>query len=191
MEAFWSDLSNIEKIFAVTGFAFSLFFLLQTVFSFFGGDHGHDATGNADASVDHDAGIPFQFITLKNLVAFFTIMGWTGLLCLRSGIPTGISIMIAFFAGLAMMTIMALIFYYMSKLADNGNVKEENAVGKTAEVYLVIPAARKGNGKITVKVQSRLMEYGAMTDDEVDIPTGQMVKITENIGSQTFLVTRI
>lgn len=190
MESLWNEFSTLEKVFAVTGAAFSLFFILQMLLSFFGGDHDHDASGDSDASMDHDAGIPFQFITLKNLVAFFTIMGWTGLLCLREGMSTGLSIIISVFAGLLMMTIMAIIFYYMSKLADQGNIKDENAIGKNAEVYLRIPAQRQASGKISVTVQGRLMEYAAITDDDEDIMTGSMVKVIEKVGQQSFLVTK-
>jgi len=90
-----------------------------------------------------------------------------------------------------MMVIMATIFYFMAKLADKGNVDENNAVGSNADVYLIIPAQRKGKGKISVVVQGRLMEYDALTDDGEDIPTGAQVKILEKLSPQTFLVSKI
>lgn len=191
METFWTELTTLGKIYGIIAFVFSLFFIFQTILSFFSGDTDHDAIGDGDAEVDSDSGIPFQFLTLKNLVAFFTIAGWTGLLCLKSGMAPGLSILISFIAGLIMMTIMALIFYFMAKLADSGNVDESNAVGQNADVYLLIPAQRKGNGKISVLVQGRLMEYGAVTDEIEDIATGSQVKILERLSAQTFLVSKI
>ena len=195
MQELWADLSMLEKIYAVTAFVFSLFFIFQTILSFFGGDADHDADSGADTDADADSGvdggIPFQFITFKNLVAFFTIGGWAGFVCLRSGMSPGLSIGLSFIAGIAMMVIMATIFYFMAKLADKGNVDENNAVGSNAEVYLIIPAQRKGKGKISVVVQGRLMEYEALTDDEEDISTGAQVKIIEKISAQTFLVSKI
>lgn len=191
MESLWNDFNLIEKIFAVCGLLFTLLFLLQMVLSLFGADHDHDASGHADASVADDAGIPFQFITLKNMVTFFAIFGWTGLVCLRSGMTEWLGILIAFFAGLLMMTIMATLVYFMSKLADEGNVKEDQAIGKTADVYLVIPGKRSGQGKISIHLQGRLLEYQAITDDELDITTGSQVRITDMISNKVFIVTKI
>ncbi|PKP01506.1 MAG: hypothetical protein CVU11_14995 [Bacteroidetes bacterium HGW-Bacteroidetes-6] len=191
MGNFWSDLSMIEKIYAVMGLAFSFFFLLQMILSLFGVDHDSDASGDADTSVDNDAGIPFQFFTLKNMIAFFAIMGWTGLVCLRGGMEQWLAVLIALLAGLSMMVIMAAIFYFMSKLADQGNVDSLKAIGQTADVYLTIPPTRSGQGKISLKVQGRFMEYQAITNDDEAIPTGSQVTVLEITGSQIFIVTKI
>lgn len=192
MENFWNDLSLIEKIYAVMGLAFSFFFLLQMILSLFGADHDSDtdASGDADASVDGDTGIPFQFFTIKNMIAFFAIMGWTGFVCLRGGMEQWLAITISLLAGLSMMAIMAAIFFFMSKLADHGNVDSAKAIGKTAEVYLTIPPTRSGHGKITLNVQGRFMEYSAVTNDQESIPTGSQVKILEITDNQIFIVTK-
>ena len=80
----WEGLSVSLKIYWGLAIPFTLFFLLQLVFSFFGGGDVPDDTPDAD--IEADTGVPFQFFTLKNLVAFFTIFSWTGIACLDSGL---------------------------------------------------------------------------------------------------------
>jgi hypothetical protein len=191
MENFWIELSTIEKIYAIIGLAFSFFFLLQMILSLFGADHDSDASGDADAAVDGDTGIPFQFFTIKNMVAFLAIMGLTGFVCLRGGMEQWLAVLISLFAGLTMMAIMAAIFYFVSKLADHGNVDSSKAIGKTAEVYLTIPPTRSGQGKISLTVQGRFTEFQAVTNDEEAILTGSQVKVLEITDSQIFVVTKI
>jgi ABC-type multidrug transport system fused ATPase/permease subunit len=92
-------------------------------------------------------GIDFQFLTLKNLIAFFTIFGWAGIASLDAGLSAFVTVIVSTMAGLIMMTIMASIAYFMGKLTDDGTLKLQNAIGKTASVYLTIPAKRGGAGK--------------------------------------------
>ena len=137
--------------------------------------------------IDGDAGIGFQFITLKNLVAFFTIFAWAGLACLDGGMSTGLSIVISALSGVVMMVIMASIIYFMGKLADDGTLKLSNAKGKIGSVYLTIPAKRKGFGKVQVTVQG-VRTLDAMTDNEEDIPTGAVVEIVDIFNNETIIV---
>ena len=62
-----------------------------------------------------------------------------------------------------------------------------NAIGKTAEVYLTIPAHRAGKGKITVTVQNRTMEYEAETEFDA-LPTGSSVQIVAVVGDDAVAV---
>jgi membrane protein implicated in regulation of membrane protease activity len=187
----WAALTFFHKIYWIIALPFSLIFVIQLVMSFFIGDTDHDMSGHADVSVDHDTGIPFQFITLKNLVAFFTILGWSGLACLNASLGHWETILISVAAGLLMMVIMASIFYFMSKLTESGNMNIENALNKTGTAYLPIPAARTGMGKVQLKVQSSTHELDAITDDTEDIKTGTSVIVTEILGNHVLLVKRI
>lgn len=85
---------------------------------------------------------------------------------------------------------MATIFYFLSKLVESGTMQMENAVSKTGEVYLVIPAKRSGFGKVQVKVQGSLRTLDAITDEEEDIPTGAVIVVKEITGSNALLVER-
>lgn len=184
----WQSLELIEKIYWCIAIPFSVLFLIQIVLTFFGGDIDEiEADGDADVSVDHDTGIDFQFITLKNLVAFFTIFGWAGIACIDGGMGIGMTVLISSIAGFIMMSIMASIVYFMGKLTDSGTLNINNAIGKTGSVYLIIPAKREGLGKVQIKVQG-LQTLDAMTDYEEDIKTGAVVDVIEILNNEILVV---
>lgn len=184
----WSDMNLVEQVFWGIAILFSFFFVIQMVLTFFGGDvDDMDVEGDADAAIDGDGGIDFQFLSLKNLIAFFTMFGWTGIICLHSGFGPGVSALIATLAGLIMMVIMASIMYFMGKLVEDGSLKMKNALGKSGSVYLPIPAKRGGMGKVQIQVQG-LQTLDAVTDQDAEIPTGAIVTVVEILNNQILVV---
>jgi membrane protein implicated in regulation of membrane protease activity len=142
---------------------------------------------DVDMEMDTDTGIGFQYLSIKNLVGFFTIFGWTGIACLASGKSMAFTVIVSVLAGLLMMTIMSTIVYLMGKLTEQGNLNLQNAIGKIATAYLTIPAERKGMGKIQVKVQG-FRTLDAITDEKEDIKTGAVVEVVDVINNQVLLV---
>lgn len=189
MEAFgtwWEGLTPILKVFWSIAVPFTLFFILQLILSFFGAESPDDLP---DAEIDADHGIPFQFLTLKNLIGFFTIFSWTGIACVEAGYSNGISLMISTIAGLLMMGLMAGLFYLMTKSGADGTMKIQNAIGQTGEVYLTIQANRKSLGKVQVKVSGAVRTLDAMTDDDETLATGQLARVVQIINDNILLVT--
>ncbi len=188
MSTWWQDMLLFEKINWAIAIPFTVLFLIQIVLTFFGGDFDEvEADGDADAAIEGDSGIDFQFLSLKNLIAFFTIYGWTGIVCIDAGLGVGLSTVISFFAGLLMMTIMASIVFFMAKLTDDGSLNVNNAIGKTCSVYLTIPAKREGLGKVQIQVQG-MQTLDAMTDANEAIKTGGIVEVTNVINNEILLV---
>jgi membrane protein implicated in regulation of membrane protease activity len=188
ISTWWPSLSALEQVYWIIAIPFSLIFVVQTIMTFFIGDIDHvEAGGDVDMQVDGDLGIGFQFITLKNLVAFFTIFAWSGIACVDAGLSAGLSIVISTFSGLAMMVIMASIIYFMGKLSDDGTLKLSNAIGKIGSVYLTIPPKRKGFGKVQITVQG-VQTLDAMTDNEEEIPTGAVVEVIGVYNNETIIV---
>jgi len=184
----WQSLMLIEKIYWCIAIPFSVLFVIQIILTFFGGDIDEiEADGDSDVSIEGDTGIDFQFITLKNLVAFFTIFGWAGIACLDGGLGVGKSVIISSVSGFIMMSIMASIVYFMGKLTDNGTLNMNNAIGKVGSVYLPIPAKRNGFGKVQIKVQG-LQTLDAMTDYEEEIKTGAVVEVIEILNNEILVV---
>ena len=188
ISSWWQSTPFFEKIFWVIAILFSLLFLIQAVLSFAGGD-GDAATGEADVSIDHDASMGYQFFTIKNLIAFFTVFGWTGIACIRGDMNKTVTIGVAFIAGSLMMVMMAFLFRSMSRLKHSGTLQISNALNKIGETYLFIPAKRNGYGKVHIKVQGSLKELQAITDDETDIPTGKLVKVVEILNNNILIVS--
>lgn len=190
MSTWWQDLLLFEKINWAIAIPFSVLFLIQIVLTFFGGDMDSiEADGDADVSVEGDTGIDFQFLSIKNLIAFFTIYGWTGIVCIESGLGVGATTAISTMAGFVMMTIMASIMYFMGKLTENGALNMNNAIGKTCSVYLTIPAQRGGLGKVQIQVQG-LQTLNAMTDSEDKLPTGSIVEVVNVLNDEILLVKK-
>lgn len=185
--AWWEGLNLSLKIYWALAVPFTLFFGLQLIFSFFGGGDVPDDTPDVDVAAD--TGVPFQFLTLKNLISFFTIFSWTGIACIDSGLSNTTALIISTGAGLAMMTLMASIFYFLSKANADGTMRIRKAIGTSGEVYLTMQGNRGSIGKVQIKVQGAVRTLDAVTDDENDIPTGKMISVKEIVNDNLLLVT--
>ena len=184
----WEALELLEKIYWGIAIPFTIFFFLQIALTFFGGDVPED--GGADFDVETDGGIGFQFFTLKNLVAFFTIFAWAGIACLDSGLSNGTSIVVSFISGVTMMGIMGGIFYLLGKATESGTLKMKNAIGAVGEVYLELEEKRGNIGQVQVQVQGTLRTLEALTDDIENLKQGAVVTVTDIINNNILLVTK-
>ncbi|MBQ2686246.1 MAG: hypothetical protein IJF55_00755 [Clostridia bacterium] len=213
MQAWWISMTIIEKIFACIAIPSTLVLLIQTILLVFGlGDDGDadidinagsasgvpsgDLSADMDVDLDGDgladvsAGGGFHLFTFKGLIAFLAVMGWTGYTMLRAGVSVPISLVVSTLAGVAIMFLIALAFYFFAKLQSNGNIDIRNAIGKSGNVYIPIPASRDGFGKVNIVVQERLCEYDAVTDEEEKIKFGAEVVVIGISGLNTLVVKR-
>ena len=186
----WDGLSQIAKIYWMIAFPSTLFFLIQMVMTFIGGDVDHDMDHDVDAQIDADHGMGFQFITFKNMIAFLTLFAWSGLASIEGGFSLTITLIVSTISGLVMMVIMASLFYYISKITQSGTLDYDNAIGETGDVYLTIPSKKSGMGKVQITVQGHLRTLNAMTEDIEDIKTGAIVEVDEIISESVLLVHR-
>jgi len=190
MKEFFDGMSTLERTYWVIALVGSALFLMIFILTFIGGG---DADMDADASEFEadDGGVGFQFFTFKGIVAFFTIFGWTGVVCIQSDLSTSLTLIISAIAGFIMMVLTSLLFFWMHKLAESGTLKMENAVGVICEVYLPIGAKRSKMGKVQIKVQGSLRELEAITDEEEDLKTGTMVNVSEIVSAELLLVEKL
>jgi len=191
MNEFYNNLSQLETAYWSVALIGSFIFILIFITTFIGGDMDTDVEIDAAEFEADDGGVGFQFFTFKNTVAFFTIFGWTGIICEENGLSTMLTLAIATVAGLAMMVATSSLFYWMSTLAENGILQIKNAVGAVGEVYLPIGANRSKIGKISIKVQGALRELEALTDSEEELATGTVIKVVEVISSEILLVKKL
>lgn len=187
----WSELGIFEQIFWLIAIPSTVIFLVLLGMTIFGGDvSDSDVDTNIDAHIADGDSIPFQFLSLKNIVAFFAVFGWSGIGFINAGMAAWLVIILAAICGLLMMLAMAALFYFMSKLAENGTLRMKNAVGKLGEVYLVIPANRGGMGKVQLNVQGSLRTLDALTDENSAIPTNSIIEVLDVIDEQILLVKK-
>jgi hypothetical protein len=129
----FQELTSFQKTYWVLTGISTLLFLFVLITTFIGADA--DDIGDVDAEIDADTGAGFQFFTFKNVVAFFAIFGWSGIASIDAGNSKSITIISSLFCGLAMMFVMAAMFYYFSKLTSSGTLKMKNALNAIGEVY--------------------------------------------------------
>ncbi len=213
MMDWWNALSSIEHFFALVAIPATLLLLIQTILLLFGLgggghdthmdahgaeldvhtdfdtndlplDHDHDLHGYAEAG--HDLGL--QLFTIKGVVAFCSIFGWSGLACMQGGLGIALSLLISFAAGLLAMLAIAYIMKAALRLQVNGTVSFQNAIGKTATIYLRVPAERADHGKVNLVVQESYIEADAVTDENQDLLPGHEVVVVGLTGPNTLLV---
>lgn len=184
----WDALTLVEKIYWSFAIPFTILFILQMIMTFVGGDVEVD--GGADFDVETDDGAGFQFFTIKNFIAFFTIFSWTGIACLDAGFSLFATIGISVLSGIIMMVIMASLFYFFSKLTSSGTLNIKNAKGGVGEVYLTIKASRGNIGKVSIMVQGSFRELDAITDDDQDLTNGMVINVKEVINGNLLLVSK-
>ncbi len=186
----WSTMELFERIFWYLAIPTTLILILLMVLSIFGGDTDTDVDTDVDADIADGDTIPFQFISVKNIVAFFAVFGWSGIGFINAGMAPWLVILLAVFCGLLMMLLMGTLFYLMSKLAENGTLKMNNAIGRLGEVYLRIPAQRGGMGKVQISVQGSVRTLDAITDDLETISTAAIVQVIDVIDDSILLVKK-
>ncbi|MGN0814290.1 MAG: NfeD family protein [Candidatus Coproplasma sp.] len=176
MVEWYNSLTVLEYVYLWLGVVATVFLIIQIAlmcFSVFGADVDFDD----DIDVDTDSGV--SIFTVKTITAFLAVGSWAGLLTstLLDESLAWISVLVAVVAGLAAMLGVAFAIRGILKLQCNGTFETDKLVGKTATVYVSIPALRSGRGKITLEAQGRFTEFDAVTDLQDRIPCDKIVEI--------------
>ncbi len=175
MMEWWEALTLLQKIFVGCAVPSSLFILLTFALSCITLD-AEFHHGNFDLDLDD----PFGIFNLRGFMTFLAIGGITGYgLTLSSKLSPLIAIAGALGAGLIAGKTTTALMNYLMKTDSNGNIKTENAIGKRGEVYLTIPANGKGQGKVNVLVQGKLVEFDAITNKGVELKTGDTIAVID------------
>lgn len=187
----YNELSTMMQIFWGCAIVSSLIFAVQFLLTLFGLDHSDiDADIDFNTDTDHDlgAGGSLNLFSIKNLIGFLVGFGWAGV-CFSSSISSPFWLtVVATLVGAIFVATFIFIYKQTRKLDQDGTFKIEECLGKTATVYLRIPGAENGKGKIQISINGSVLELDALTDDD-DIPSGQNVKVTEIINNSTVKVT--
>lgn len=193
MYEWWNALGGLQQVFYIIAVPSTVVLLLQSLLLILGlgdGDMDSDIPDDGIPDVSHGAD-GFALFSVRGIVAFFAVGGWTGVALLDAGAAPVLSIAVAFIAGSVALVAVALILKSVLGLQDAGNVQLQNAIGQTAKVYITIPANYKETGKITLTFQGRFMECDAVTDDKKDIKTGESVVVTKLFDQGTLQVERL
>ena len=186
----FNSLEPLQKFFWTIACCASLVFIIQTIMTFVGlGTDADVDAGPMDGSVDSmEDGALSGVFSFRNLINFLLGYGWAGVL-LKDTVENGWLLqIIAIAVGLLFVLAFVFMFRQVMKLSHDGSFKMQEAVGLKADVYLRIPAARSGRGKVQVSVKGSIHEIDAVTDNDTEIATGGQVEIVEVLGDDLLLV---
>ena len=211
MIEWWNSLGLTLQIFYCIAIPSTLVLLIQTILMFIGmdddaGDTDLDAGEIADDLPDVDEGVfgeneisntvdtwglqGLKIFTVKGIISFFVVFGWSGIVLLGADVPVLITIPVATICGFGMMFLLALLFKLVFKLRSDGNIDNKNAIGVSGKVYLTIPPSRTGEGKVYVMLQGSYVERAAVTDNEEAIPTGAEIVVVGVSGDASLVVRK-
>lgn len=158
-----------------------------------GGELAGDVDHDLHADVHDGAGESnffFGVLSFKTLTAFTAFFGLAGLAAAELGIESqALTMVLALLAGMSAGVMVMLLMRLLVGLQSSGTAKMDDAVGRTAKVYLRVPGHMKGRGKITVDIGGREVELAAVTPGE-EIPTGATVEVTRRVEGDTFEIIR-
>lgn len=205
MLEWWEALGAAGQVFACIAIPATVMLLIQMVLTLIGlgGDEADadvEAEGADDGIEIDDADEAFErgdvfdgglrLFTLRGLIAFFSVMGWVGTICCGSGLHLAISILISVASGFLAMTVIALLMKWLFSLQYDGTENVREALGVSGTVYLRIPPARTGKGKINAIIQGKLCEKYAVTDEETMINADEEITVVGISGEETLIVRR-
>lgn len=211
MIQWWIGLGEAGQIFACIAIPATVILIIQCILTLMGlgGDSDTEAdveaevpdadindtdgifgeSGEADADSDvFDGGL--RIFTLRGLIAFFSVMGWTGTVCCELGLILPLTIVIAVIAGFGAMLLIASIMKWLLGLQYDGTENIKDALGVSGTVYIRIPPSRSGKGKVNLVVQGKLCEKNAVTDEETMIERDEEITVIGISGEETLIVRR-
>ncbi len=212
MTAWWIALGTAGQVFACIAIPATVMLIIQMILTLIGmgGDEmdadtqtdGADVDGvdGVDTDVD-DGGTPddadtdiadggLRVFTLRGLIAFFSVTGWVGTICCEFNLHLAVTILISVASGLLAMFAVAALMKWLLKLQYDGTEDIKEALGVSGTVYMRVPPARSGKGKVNVIIQGKLSEKDAVTDEETVINRDEEITVIGISGGETLIVRR-
>lgn len=184
MSGWWNSISSFEKFFWVLAIPFSALFIIQMFLLIIGIEGSVDdfeiqSDIDLDTSTDIDdydnsnlePNAPLKLVTLRNIIIFFTIFSWTGIMGSRNDYSKIFTVLLGVVLGSLVILILSIVYKFIIRLTESGNMNLKYSIGATGQVYLTILENGKRGGKVQVTFQSSLRELDAITYGD-RIPTG-------------------
>lgn len=191
--SWWAGLSLIMKILWGVTLTASLIFVIQSILTFVGADADTNFDVDVDTSMD---GADLSNIeggsnlyTFRNFVNFLLGFGWSAILLQQSISSVPLLILVSVIVGVALVAAVMYLFKWLAGMQQSGNIDIATAA-KDCEgtVYLTIPAARAGEGKVQITISGAVREYNAVTESEKALPTGTPIRVVDVVNASTVLV---
>ena len=174
----WNELDLIQQIFALIALPSTVLIIIQTVLLLI----GIGGESDTDVDVDDVDGIDLPddglaIFSIRGILSMLCITGWVAVALLETTLPAGVSIAIAIVCGIVTLIGMAYLMRAVNRLQSSGNIDVGNCIGKIGEVYIPVPAAGAGSGKINLTVQEKFCEFTAITTSSDQLKTVSYVRV--------------
>ena len=188
---FINESEPLLRIFWYLAIPVSVIFLIQAVMTFIGADSHDGSHADFTGDLDNNSGhTPMQLFSLRNLINFLLGLGWGGISFYSIISNKALLVTVAILIGLLFVAMFFFVIKQMMRLQENNSFNINNALNKTGQVYLTIPAGKKGKGKVQVSVNGAIHELDAFTEDEI-LHSGAVVKVTAVLDTASVLVKAI
>lgn len=187
----WTGLTPVMRILWVVTLTASLIFIIQSVLTFIGADAdtGSDFDMSLDTDMDGDGASLYSF---RNFVNFVLGFGWSAILLQDSIHSLPLLILVSVLVGCALVAAVMYLFKWLSSMQQSGNIDVQKlAAGREGTVYLTIPAAREGKGKVQISIGGAIREYDAVYEGESALKTGTPIRVVDVLDSHTLIVDEI
>ena len=199
--SWWSNLSALNQAFFVAAMFFTTIFVWQFVSSL--GGLGGDEPGDVDADAelgDGDMGdgdlledasgmATLRLLSIRSIIAFGTLFSWAGALYLAEDRSMFSAMGLGVAWGVAGMLVVALFFWALPHLTEEGTADLDTALGKAGQVYMDIP--ENGTGQARVVVSGTVSFIKARSRDGRRLPAGTPVRVIGRLDSSTLEVEAI
>ena len=172
----------------------TLILLIQTILLIFGigGDEGDVDVPDADIpDIDgvSEYGI-MGFFSLKSIVAFFCVFGWSGIVFMNAFGNVPIAVLLGLILGVGAMVGVTKIIRASVKLQQSGTLNMNLLIGETGIVYISIPEDKSKRGKVHVQLSERQIECDAISESG-PLAANTPVRITDIIAGNVLVVEKI
>lgn len=145
---------------------------------------GGDVVNPADAGAMH-------LFTFQGIITFLCVFAWAGILTYMGCGLIPVALIVGFILGAAAMYGVAKLIQLLSRLAESGNIVAKKYLGETGTVYIPIPANGNGTGKVNIALGERYVEFDAITEEPVDLKSGEAVRVTDVRSETTLVVEKV
>lgn len=188
MDAWWTSMGLALQIFYAIALATTMLLVLQLALLLVGVDHDGDAgdmPDDGDPSHGHGGGAVFS---IRSVTAFFTGFGWTGVAAIQAGWPVVAATLAALAVGALFMAGILALMRGLMGLRSSGTLNYHNAIGNVGTVYVTVPAAMKGPGRVEVLIQGRLAVVEAFTHAARPLATRERVRVVGLLDETTLVI---
>jgi hypothetical protein len=183
LAGWWDGLTVLNRGFYAVAIFFGVIFVWQlaaSIFGISGGDESPDSTvdtmGAHHVPADTQETLTaFKLMSVRSILAFFTLFFWAGSLYLNNGVPLTVALLWSLVWGSAALVLISLIMNGMQRMQETGNVTARSSVGNLGTVHLDIPAG--GQGEVRVMCREMMMHLKARDVDGKALKAGTTVTV--------------